>query len=407
LKNRKITLLTGFLLGLVLLGASASQVMASASFTLINNDGAGEGFNDPTPVAAVSGNPGTTLGAQRVNVFNAAMQFWGSTLNSDVTIEVEATFDPLSCSPTSAVLGQAGPQTVHREFTGSIPGTWYDQALANSIAKSDLSTGSSDISATFNPNLDSDPNCLGGQGWDYRIPGTGSLSLYTVVLHELGHGLNFLSLADPQTGSLFLGFPDIYTTFLHDQGTDKAWTMMTDQERASSAIGGSLFWTGSNAKSAATAIPLTQGQNGTTSNVALFAPNPVQLGSSVSHWDTTLAPDALMEPFATPSPLTNVTIGAFVDMGWTLNAPSQPGVNLSGTVKTSEGAPICALVLASGQFMFSCDPGGNFSLLNLPREADGTVNLQIYADGFLPFIVLLTQSDTQMQVVMTAATCPP
>jgi len=294
MKNKKVTLLTGLLLGLVLLGGSGAQVMASASFSLINKDGAGEGFNDPTPVAAVSGNPGTTLGAQRVNVFNAAMQFWGSTLNSDVTIEVEATFDPLACTPSTGVLGQAGPQTVHREFTGSIPGTWYDQALANSIAKSDLAPDAPDIGAAFNSNLDSDPNCLGGQGWDYRIPGTGSLSLYTVVRHELGHGLNFLSLADPQTGSLFLGFPDIYTTFLLDQGTDQAWTMMTDQERSSSVIGGNLFWTGSNAKNAARSIPLTQGQDGTTSNVELFAPNPVQSGSSVSHWDTTLTPDELM-----------------------------------------------------------------------------------------------------------------
>ena len=38
----------------------------AATITVVNMDGAGEGFNDPTPVAPVGGNPGTTLGAQRL-----------------------------------------------------------------------------------------------------------------------------------------------------------------------------------------------------------------------------------------------------------------------------------------------------------------------------------------------------
>ena len=42
------------------------------------------------------GNPGTTLGQQRLNVFLAAGQIWGQTLPSHVTIDVEATFDPLT-----------------------------------------------------------------------------------------------------------------------------------------------------------------------------------------------------------------------------------------------------------------------------------------------------------------------
>lgn len=31
----------------------------------------------------------------------------------------------------------------------------------------------------------------------------------------------------------------------------------------------------------------------------LYTPNPVQPGSSVSHWDTLAKPDLLMEPFST------------------------------------------------------------------------------------------------------------
>lgn len=407
--NNKIKILvTNWLLGILMLCGAGTQAMASASFVLVNLDSADEGFNDLTPVAAVSGNPGTTLGAQRVNAFNAAMQAWGSSLNSDVPIKVEAKFDPLTCTSTSADLAKAGPNSVHSGFPGSIPNTWYVQALANSIAKSDLWDTVSDISATFNSNLDSDPVCLGGIGWNYEIPSSGnSPSFYSTVLHELGHGLNFISLVDSANGSLFDDSPDIYTTFLLDQGSSQAWTAMTNAERATSATSGDLFWKGPNAKTAASLIPLSAGQDSATQNVEMYAPSSLVAGSSVSHWDTRLTPDELMEPYATPSPIDKITLGAFVDMGWTLHQTEQPGlVNLSGMIKTSGGMPICGMVLASGQFMFSCNPVGYFSLSNLPRETDNTVKLQIYADGFFPYVVKLTDSDTQLDITMKSASCP-
>jgi len=312
--------MTAGLLGLALFVGS-TQAMAAANFVLVNLDGAGEGFNDPTVVAAVAGNPGTTLGQQRQNVFNAAMSVWGATLNSNVDIRVGAQFDSQFCSATSATLGSAGPTTAHRTFSGSLANTWYGQALANSLAGVDLS-GNDDINATFNSNLDSDPACLGGAGWDYRIPSAASaLSLYSVVLHELGHGLNFLTFVDTGTGTRLGGIPDIFMTFLFDQGTNTAWTAMTDAQRAASVIGGNLFWTGANARTAGTDLPLTSGQDGVTGNVEMFAPNPLRQGSSVSHWDTGLTPNELMEPFSTANPLRALTIGAFVDMGWTLDVP--------------------------------------------------------------------------------------
>lgn len=46
----------------VALGALVIAGNAFAATVVIqNNDGAGEGFNDPTVVAPVGGNPGTTL----------------------------------------------------------------------------------------------------------------------------------------------------------------------------------------------------------------------------------------------------------------------------------------------------------------------------------------------------------
>jgi PA domain len=54
----------------------------------------------------------------------------------------------------------------------------------------------------------------------------------------------------------------------------------------------------------------------------LYAPNPYQPGSSVSHWDTSLAPNQLMEPFINTD-LTHqltappdLTFSLFLDIGW-------------------------------------------------------------------------------------------
>jgi phospholipase/lecithinase/hemolysin len=84
----------------------------------------------------------------------------------------------------------------------------------------------------------------------------------------------------------------------------------------------------------------------------------------------------------------------------------QAPVDTSGTIKTPDGTDICAMVLASGQYMFSCNPAGVFSLPDLPRESNGTVKRQIYADGFFPKIDLLTGSSNDAVVMPHSGTCP-
>src|SRR5580765_2087134 len=118
-----------------LLAALAATPSLAATITIVNNDGAGEGFNDPTAVAPVGGNPGTTLGQQRLNVFQRAAGIWGSILPSNVTIVVNATFDPLApCDATSGVLGQAGPAYIAANFPGApFANTTYAAPLADKL----------------------------------------------------------------------------------------------------------------------------------------------------------------------------------------------------------------------------------------------------------------------------------
>jgi hypothetical protein len=218
----------------------------AATIVIVNADTTGEGFHDPTPVAPIGGNPGVTLGAQRLNVFQEAADIWGAILPSAVTIRVQASFDPQTCSPTGAVLGSAGPQTVHRDFGGAeFAGTWYHQALANKQAGSDLSAND-DIRARFNRSVD-DGVCLGATDWYYGFDGNegGDVELLPVVLHELGHGLGFSTLVNLSTGALFNGVTDLYARFLYDDQTLEHWNVMTNAERQASAIHtGRVVWDG-------------------------------------------------------------------------------------------------------------------------------------------------------------------
>ena len=81
-------------------------------------------------------------------------------------------------------------------------------------------------------------------------------------------------------------------------------------------------------------------------------------------------------------------------------------VDLNGVVETADGEDVCAMVLASGSYMFSCNPIGVFSLTGLPRETDGTVKRQIYADGFFPRIDTLLGSADETLVMTRSGNCP-
>jgi len=66
-------------------------------------------------------------------------------------------------------------------------------------------------------------------------------------------------------------------------------------------------------------------------------------------------------------------------------------IDLQGTIATTDGTPLCAMVLASGKYMFSCNPIGDFFLQDLPTETNGTINLQVFARGFLPYFANLNE----------------
>ena len=237
--------------------ALASTAFAAATITIVNVNAPGVGFNDPTPAVPVGGNPGTTLGQQRLNAFQYAASIWGAELDSSVVIRIQASMVPLSCTATSAVLGSAGPTFVDLDFPGApLAGHLYHIALANKLAGSDGVPGAPHINARFNSNL-GQPNCLAGSPFYLGLDaneGTG-IDLAAVLLHEFGHGLGFSTTTNGQTGAPLAGFPHAYDHFAFDNTIGKFWDGMTNAERAASALNGrNVVWTGAGVTAAAPSV---------------------------------------------------------------------------------------------------------------------------------------------------------
>jgi hypothetical protein len=262
---------------LTCLGAQA------ATINITSRDPAGFGFNDPTPVAPVGGNMGTTLGEQRMNVYKYVASVWEKALQSDVTITVNAGWEALTCTSTTAVLGSASAWNIWRDFSGGTPNTWYPQALANKLAHTNLSAGQADdgsgygnvdIKTQFNGNL-GNPGCLDNTPFYLGLDGKAGnqVNFVETLLHELGHGLGFaVTTVNTSTGfrinasgTAYVstgGVPSVWEQFMYDNTAGKTWLNMTSAQRKASAVNNlKLAWIGPNAVAGATMlshVPIVQ-----------------------------------------------------------------------------------------------------------------------------------------------------
>jgi hypothetical protein len=229
--------------------AAASSAFA-ANVVILNGDDPGVGFNDTRPAAPVGGNPGTTVGEQRLNAMKYVAQIWGRALPStNQTIEVLTGFLPLGCEGT---LAGANAWQFNRDFAKApLKNTWYHAALANKLSGVDLDVANNDPApeafAIANVDLDR-ADCIPGLSWYYGLDGqvpAGGEDFVRVMLHELGHGLGFATTTDEASGEYLGGFPHVWDHFLYDNTINRTWTDMSVAERKVSALNNEqLVWKG-------------------------------------------------------------------------------------------------------------------------------------------------------------------
>ncbi len=348
----------------------------SATFNIINGDSAGEGFNEATAAFVVGegGNNGTTRGAQRLNVFNAAAAVWAAFLDSSIPTNIGSNFNPgLGCSAGSGVLGSAGSVNIHRNFTGAeFTSTWYHAALANKRANADLVPGTAEIQAQFNTDIDAACLAAGTRfyyGLDNATPAQ-RVNLFVVVLHEIGHGVGFSSFVNGSTG-VFPGgtpSPDIYSRYMWDDSVGLFWNQMTDAQRVTSATNtNNVYWDGPNVRSASAF--LTGGRQAGTNRVALYTPNPLEGGSSISHFSTAASPNLLMEPSINAGLPINLDLARQVmrDIGWYRDTTSD---NVADTI-TSVTPNGSFVTIGQQQTIFWVNNGGFNRNVTVELSTDG------------------------------------
>ena len=277
---------------------------------------AGVGARDVTPTATIQVTyHGFSSSAKAA--FQAAVDEWQTQIVSSVAIHIDASWSALGA--TSGILGEAGPTAF---FLGT-DNFMYPAALAEARCSCNLKKGA-DIQAEFNSQFP-----FWYTGTNGVVP-TSRWDLETVVLHELGHGLGFLSSFDVsgrkgywgfgQNGSNYaLRFDDLeYTT---STGTTKM-TSFTNGSKAlrKQLVDGSVFLGGDNVMAAL------------GERAKLYDPAPWEEGSSNSHFDETKYPpgseNALMTPVLNngeeihaPGP---AMLAVFRDIGWTTAGTPPP-----------------------------------------------------------------------------------
>ena len=85
--------------------------------------------------------------------------------------------------------------------------------------------------------------------------------------------------------------------------------------------------------------------------------------------------------------------------------PPSPPVDGWATIAGSvnyNGDPQCAMVLANGQYVFSCKAGNDFGTydLNVPLDSNGKITLQVFVSGLAPFKLITDPSNQNIDIDM-------
>lgn len=354
----------------------SASAFAAVTITIQNSDGAGVGFNDPTPATPIGGNPGTTLGQQRLNAFKFAAGIWGEILDSPVPIVINANFAPINipstpCTSTTGILGQAGTTGFVSDFANApIAHVGYPMALANMLAGRDLNGSVAEINATFNSLVDN-ATCLGDTNFYYGYDGNHGkdLDLVSVLLHEFAHGLGFAGNTNVGSGNFgSSGIPSVFDIHTYDNQAGLHWDQMSPEQRLVSMVNtGHLGWDGTRTKAhAATLLKPAAFLTVNSPSSKSYDIGTASFGASLTNinvsGDIVAATDAsdLIGPSTTDgcSAYTNANAvagkWALVDRGG--NAAGDPPCTFALKAKNAQNAGAVGIIIADNKKDTTCLP---------------------------------------------------
>jgi hypothetical protein len=212
----------------------------------------------------------------------AAVDVWAENFESKVPIYIDATWGR---SSSYSILGSARPGSYFANFSGAPdPSLWYPSALANALAGKDLDGDNPEMVITVNSLA----------SW-YRGGGTGpskaEYDLQSVIIHEMAHGLGFLST---ESYDNFFGYgsidqPTPYDAYVQTGDGRRLSDLPSPSLELGEALTSKLVWSGANGIAA----------NGGVKPL-LYSPKKYEDGSSISHLDEATfdraGKDAVMSP---------------------------------------------------------------------------------------------------------------
>ena len=213
----------------------------------------------------------------------AAVNVWSANFSSSVPITVDASWGR---SSSWGVLGSARPGSFFSAFSGAPdPSLWYSSATANALAGRDLDKANPEIIIQVNS----------GAIWNTRGDGTPSsieYDLESVFIHELGHGLGFLSndAYDPFYGLGSLDQPTPFDAYLQTSDGRRLADLPTPSQELGVALTSSLVWNG------ALGIKANGGIK-----PKMYTPSRYEPGSSTSHLDENTFSKSGLDSVMTPS----------------------------------------------------------------------------------------------------------
>ena len=306
--NLSIALLSAALISTFLLAPSAQAQVRVRPSTVWGHTFAG---NSATAANATTAKSSPSANLEKLSKFaitynsfpiwaraevQAALDTWAANFKSPVDITVTATWGR---SANSDVLGSARPGSYFAGFIGAPDSTlWYPSALANALAGKDLDRDNAEIIIQVNSTAN----------WNERgddKPRATEYDLQSVILHEVAHGLGFLSadVYDKFFGYGSIDQPTPFDAYIQTPDGRRLADMPTPSLELGKTLTAPLYWIGEYGKRA----------NG-DEKIKMYTPAIYEPGSSISHLDEATysksGPDAVMTPnldagevFHQPGPL--------------------------------------------------------------------------------------------------------